>query len=79
MSGLRKKTIACLVCALLACLMTLLFVNLNFLTARAYTTEGQTREVGGVSWKVNGKNNGDEFMIEEDGTVTDATAMMYIN
>lgn len=65
MSGLRKKTIACLVCALLVCLMTLLFVNLNFLTARAYTTGEQT--AGGVTWKTSGEE-GAVWTIGEDGS-----------
>ena len=65
MSDMRKKTIACLVCALLACLMALAFINLNFLTARAYTTGEQT--VGGVTWKTSGEE-GAVWTIGEDGS-----------
>lgn len=65
MSGMRKKTIACLVCALLACLMALAFVNLGFLTARAYTTGEQT--AGGVTWKTSGED-GAVWTIGEDGS-----------
>lgn len=62
---MRKKTIACLVCALLACLMALAFVNLGFLTARAYTTGEQT--AGGVTWKTSGED-GAVWRIAEDGS-----------
>ena len=65
MSDMRKKTIACLVCALLACLMALAFVNLGFLTARAYTTGEQT--AGGVTWKTSGEE-GAVWTIGEDGS-----------
>ena len=42
-------------------------VSVSLRNVNAPYTE-QTREVGGVSWKVNGKNNGSEFTIAEDGT-----------
>ena len=67
MSGMRKKTIACLVCALLACLMALAFVNLGFLTARAYTTGEQT--AGGVTWKTSGEEGAVWTIAEDESAV----------
>ena len=61
----RKSLIACLAFALAACLAALLYVNLGFLKAWAYT-EGK-QEVDGVTWKTSGQEDAG-WTIGKDGS-----------